>query len=220
MERENESWARRLAVRIGLLVVATAVYGAVLAAWRSPLMAAYVAAKLPVVFVAATLIVSVFCWMAGLVTGADLRYGEVLDSVFSAMSIAGAILLALAPVVFFFIASGAPDAGSREEMRFAHACMMMVHVLVFSAAGVVGNLTLYRALRARVPPGCNLILLMLIWLGAFAVVGCQLGWMARPLVGSPNIAVEFLRADALDSNFLESLFKQIIPHIIHKGAVT
>jgi hypothetical protein len=41
----------------------------------------------------------------------------------------------------------------------------------------------------------------------------------RPLVGSPNIAVEFLRADALDSNFLESLFRQIIPHIISKGAV-
>ena len=32
MERENERWTRRLAVWIGLLVVATAVYGAVLAA--------------------------------------------------------------------------------------------------------------------------------------------------------------------------------------------
>lgn len=31
MERENERFARRLAVRIGLVVVATAVYGAVLA---------------------------------------------------------------------------------------------------------------------------------------------------------------------------------------------
>lgn len=219
MERENESLARRLVVRIGLVVVATAVYGAVLAAWRSPLMAAYVAAKLPAVFVASTLAVSVFCWMAGLVTGANLRYVEVLDSVFSAMSIAGSILLALSPVVFFFIVSGAPDTGTREEMRFAHACMMMVHIFVFAAAGVVGNLTLYRALKARVPSGCNLVLLLALWLGAFAVVGCQLGWMARPLVGSPNIAVEFLRADALDSNFLESLFKQIIPNIIHKGAV-
>ena len=58
------------------------------------------------------------------------------------------------------------------------------------------------------------------WLASFAVVGCQLGWMARPLVGSPNIQVEFVRDDALESNFLESLFKQIIPHIIRKGAVS
>lgn len=58
-----------------------------------------------------------------------------------------------------------------------------------------------------------------LWIASFAVVGCQLGWIMRPLVGSPNIAVEFLRSDALDSNFLESLFRQIIPHIISKGAV-
>lgn len=220
MERENDSWAKRLAVRIGLLVVATAVYGAVLATWRSPLMAAYVAVKLPAVFVGATLVVSVFCWMAGLLAGADLRYGEVLDFVFSAMAIAGAILLALAPIVFFFIVSGAPDTGSAEELRFAHASLLLVHIVVFAAAGVVGNVSLGRALNARLPPGCRLGLLMTLWLVSFAVVGCQLGWMARPLVGSPNIKVEFVRADALESNFLESLFKQIIPHIIRKGAVS
>lgn len=201
-------------------MVAAAVYGAVLAAWRSPLMAAYVAAKLPVVFVVSTLVVSVFCWMAGLATGADLRYGEVLDFVFAAMAIAGSILLALAPVVFFFIVTGAPDTGTRDELRFAHAGMMLAHILVFAVAGVVGNCVLYRTLKRRVPAGCNLALLMALWLAAFAVVGCQLGWMMRPLVGSPNIAVEFLRSDALDSNFLESLFNQIIPHLIRKGAVS
>lgn len=219
MKRENKGFARQLLMRIGLVVVATAAYGAVLAAWRSPLMAAYVAVKLPVVFVASTLIVSGFCWMAGLVTGADLRYGEVLDSVFAAMAIAGSILLALAPVVFFFIISGAPDAGTAEEMRFAHACMMLVHVLVFAGAGVVGNALLYKSLKARVPARCKIVLMMGLWLASFAFVGCQMGWIMRPLVGSPNIEVEFLRSDALDSNFLESVFKQIIPHIIHKGAV-
>ena len=59
-----------------------------------------------------------------------------------------------------------------------------------------------------------------LWLLAFAMVGCQFGWMLRPIVGSPNITVEFLRADALDSNFLESLFRQIIPHILNKGKLT
>lgn len=220
MERVNDSFARRLAVRIGAVVVTTAVYGAVLAAWRSPLMAAYVAVKLPAVFVVSTLIVSVFCWMAGLLTGANLTYGEVLESVFSAMTISGVILLALSPVVFFFIVSGAPNEGTEEALRFVHACMMLAHILVFATAGVVGNVMLYKALKARVPAHCNLILTLFLWLCVFAVVGCQLGWMMRPLVGSPNIAVEFLRADAFDSNFLESLFTQIIPNIIRKGVVS
>lgn len=202
-----------------IVVLSTAAYGAVLAAWRSPLMAAYVAVKLPVVFVATTLVVSAFCWAAGLLCRAGLRYREVLGAVFSAMAVAGSILLALSPVVLYFVFSGAPDAGTREEMRFAHATMMMVHILVLACAGATGNLVLCRALRRRVPPACRLAPMVALWIASFAVVGCQLGWIMRPLVGSPNIAVEFLRSDALDSNFLESLFRQIIPHIIRKGAV-
>lgn len=202
-----------------IVVLSTAAYGAVLAAWRSPLMAAYVAVKLPVVFVATTLVVSAFCWAAGLLCRAGLRYREVLGAVFSAMAVAGSILLALSPVVLYFVFSGAPDGGTREEMRFAHATMMMVHILVLACAGATGNLVLCRALRRRVPPACRLAPMVALWIASFAVVGCQLGWIMRPLVGSPNIAVEFLRSDALDSNFLESLFRQIIPHIISKGAV-
>jgi hypothetical protein len=202
-----------------IVVLSTAAYGAVLAAWRSPLMAAYVAVKLPVVFVATTLVVSAFCWAAGLLCRAGLRYREVLGAVFSAMAVAGSILLALSPVVLYFVFSGAPDAGTREEMRFAHATMMMVHILVLACAGATGNLVLCRALRRRVPPACRLAPMVALWIASFAVVGCQLGWIMRPLVGSPNIAVEFLRSDALDSNFLESLFRQIIPHIISQGAV-
>jgi len=202
-----------------IVVLSTAAYGAVLAAWRSPLMAAFVAVKLPVVFVATTLVVSAFCWAAGLLCRAELRYREVLGAVFSAMAVAGSILLALSPVVLYFVFSGAPDAGTREEMRFAHATMMLVHILVLACAGATGNLVLCRALRRRVPPACRLAPMVALWIASFAVVGCQLGWIMRPFVGSPNIAVEFLRADALDSNFLESLFRQIIPHIISKGAV-
>ena len=202
-----------------IVVLSTAAYGAVLAAWRSPLMAAYVAVKLPVVFVATTLVVSAVCWAAGLLCRAGLRYREVLGVVFSAMAVAGSILLALSPVVLYFVFSGAPDVGTREEMRFAHATMMMVHILVLACAGATGNLVLCRALRRRVPPACRLAPMVALWIASFAVVGCQLGWIMRPLVGSPNIAVEFLRSDALDSNFLESLFRQIIPHIISKGAV-
>ena len=219
MTAEKQEFYGHLARRMLFVAAATGVYGAVLAAWRSPLMAAYVAAKLPLVFVGATMLVSVFCWMAGLATGADLRYREVLEAVFFAMSVAGAILLALVPVVLFFVFSAAPDSGTRETMRLAHAAMMLAHIVVMAGAGTVGVALLYRSLKRRVPAGCRLVLMMCLWLAAFAVVGCQLGWIMRPLVGSPNIAVEFLRSDALQSNFLESLFTQIIPHLLNGGVV-
>ena len=218
MKREN-TFGGGLLAQIAFVALATGVYGAVLAAWRSPRMAAYVAVKLPMVFVGTTFMVSVFCWMSGLAAGAELRYREVLGAVFAAMSVAGAILLALAPVVLFFILTGAPDAGGRDALRFTHACLMLVHIAVMGGAGVVGNIALVRSLRRRVPPRCRLALMLAMWLLAFALVGCQFGWIMRPIVGSPNIDVEFLRADALDSNFLESFFKQIIPNFINKGAI-
>ena len=219
MTAEKGEFYGHLARRILFVAAATGVYGAVLAVWRSPFMAAYVAAKLPVIFIGATLIVSVFCWMAGLATGAGLMFREVLEAVFFAMSVAGAILLAMAPVVLFFVFSAAPDSGTRETMRFAHSAMMLVHITVMGGSGTVGVSLLYKSLRRRVPADCRLVLMMFLWLAAFAVVGCQLGWIMRPLVGSPNIAVEFLRSDALESNFLESLFTQIIPHLVNGGVV-
>ena len=66
MTTENGEFYGHLARRILFVAAATGVYGAVLAAWRSPLMAVYVAAKLPVVFVGSTMIVSFFCWMSAL----------------------------------------------------------------------------------------------------------------------------------------------------------
>ena len=61
--------------------------------------------------------------------------------------------------------------------------------------------------------------MLVCWLVAFAVVGCQTGWILRPLVGSPNIKVEFLRKDAIERNFLESVFTQLIPHFVNKGRI-
>jgi len=178
---------------------------------------AYVAVKLPVVFVGSTLAVSAFAWMAGLAVGSELRYRDVLSLVFAAMASASRVLLALVPVVLFFITTAAPTSGTREELRFAHAALLLTHIVVFATAGVLGNLTLVRDLRSRISARCRISVLVALWLGSFALVGCQVGWMMRPLVGSPNISVEFLRADALESNFLESVSKQVIPHLIHKG---
>jgi len=204
---------------VSLIVLSTAVYGLALGWWRSFEMALYVAAKLPVVFVGSTLVVSAFAWTAGLVVGSGLRYREVLSLVFAAMASAARILLALVPVVLFFIMTAAPTHGTDEELRFAHAALLLTHIVIFAAAGVLGNLTFVRDLRSRVTACCRIPVLVALWLGSFALVGCQVGWMMRPLVGSPNITVEFLRADALDGNFLESVFQQVIPHLIHKGAV-
>lgn len=204
---------------IFVVILGTCSYGLALGLWRSPQMAFYVSVKLPVVFVGTTVLVSVFSWMSALLAGTEMRYRDVFEYMFSAISVAARILLALTPVVLFLILSGAPTVGSRAELRFAHSCLMLTHLAVLAGAGVVGNLRLYADLKTSRKDQSVPLVLLGCWLAAFAVAGCQVGWMMRPLVGSPNIKVEFLRADALQGNVIESLSSQVIPHFINRGTL-
>ena len=120
-----------------IIAIGTFAYGLALGWWRSPLMAVYVGCKLPVVFLGTALITSGFFWMAAIATGVNLGWRETLDSALTTLATAGRILLALVPVVFMMILTGAPDSGPRNEMRFAHSILMTTHITVFSVAGLV-----------------------------------------------------------------------------------
>jgi hypothetical protein len=215
--REGRLRRRDLAALVGFVVFACAVYGVALAGWRSPRLAAYVAVKLPLLFVGATAVVAVFNWMIAAVLGAGLRFRATLFVVFAAMAMAGWILLALAPVAMFFVTTGAPHAGSDEQLRYAHNGILVTHIAVLAAAGVMGHAALLGGLRRLVRPGCPVWTLFGAWLAAFAFVGCQTAWILRPFVGSPFYPVAFIRADCLDRNFYEFVFGEVIPFLLRGG---
>jgi hypothetical protein len=52
-----------------------------------------------------------------------------------------------------------------------------------------------------------------IWLAAFAFVGCQMSWILRPFVGSPFYPVVFMRPDCLQRNFYEFLLTEVLPFV-------
>ncbi len=203
-------------------------YGFALGWWRSPQMAMFISAKFPIVFIGSAVIVSAFGWMCAKFLGVDMTYGGMAGHAFRAMPDSACVLLSLTPVSMLMILSGAPDivlgspdAATRAQMRFAHATMMLMHILVLASAGVAGIVGLYTRLKTRFGEGHwrRIRKTIACWLAAFAVAGCQIGWIMRPLMGSPNIKVEFLREDALEKNFLESVFTQLVPHFINKGVI-
>ena len=55
------------------------------------------------------------------------------------------------------------------------------------------------------------------WLISFALVGCQLSWILRPFVGSPFYEVQFMRPDALQRNFFEFIFMDVVPNVLKGG---
>jgi hypothetical protein len=199
------------------MILACAVYGSVLAGWRSPLLSVYVAIKLPLLFLGTTLIVAVFNWMLAAALGAELPFKTTLLIVFSAMTVASAILLSLAPVSLFFMYTGVPGAGSNDQLQYAHNSMLMTHILVLAAAGIAGNRVMLHGLKQLVPERCPVGLLFFGWLFVFAFVGCQMGWILRPFVGSPFYPVAFMRPDCLDRNFYEFVFTEVLPFLLTGG---
>jgi hypothetical protein len=196
------------------IVLACAIYGAVLAGWRSPLLVTYVAVKLPILFLGTTMLVAGFNWMTASLLGSGLSFKATVFSVFAAMTISGWILISLAPVALFFLLSGVPVSGSHDELRYAHNSILLTHIIILSLAGFGGNMALLKGLRKVVLPRCPVGSLFVLWVVAFAFVGCQMSWILRPFVGSPFYPVAWMRPDCLERNFYEFVFKEVLPYLL------
>lgn len=196
---------------------ACALYGAVLAGWRSPRLSLYVAVKLPALFLGTAAFVAVFNWMIASLLGSGLSFKATVFAVFASMAIGCWILLGLVPVSLFFLLSGVSRSGTHSDLQFAHNAILMTHVFILALAGIGGNVALLRGLRRAARPPCPTTGLFCAWLAAFAFVGCQTSWILRPFVGSPFFPVVFLRPDALDRNFYEFVFTEVLPFLLTGG---
>lgn len=205
---------RDLAQLALFVVTACTVYGVVLAGWRSPLLAAYVAVKLPLLFLATMALVAVSNWMLATLMGAGLGLRDTLFLVFGAMTVSGWMLLGLAPVALLFLLTGVPETGTDDVLRTAHNAMLLTHIGVLAASGLAGNAVLFGGLRRSVRPHCAVHVLFALWVLCFAFVGCQMAWILRPFVGSPFYPVAFLRPDAMDRNFYEFVFGEVLPFLV------
>ncbi|NLG33818.1 MAG: hypothetical protein GX548_00540 [Lentisphaerae bacterium] len=216
IRRQDFRWRDLFELAV-FVCLACALYGTVLVGWRSPRLSCYVAIKLPVLFLGTTSFVALFNGTSAALLGSGLSFKSTLFTVFAAMAIGGWILLALVPVALFFLLAAISPTGTPAELQFAHNGILVTHIVLLAMAGILGNLALLQGLRRLVHPRCPVLPLFGLWLAAFALVGGQLSWILRPFVGSPFFPVEFLRPDALDRNFYEFVFTEVLPFLITGG---
>lgn len=216
MQAQEMRW-RDLFSLIVFVCLVCALYGAVLAGWRSPRLSLYAAVKLPALFLGTLTIVTIFNWMTATALGSGLSFKSTVFMVFASMTIGCWILLSLVPVALFFLLTGVSYAGTHAELQYAHNSILMTHIVILALAGIGGNAALLQGLRRLVKPRCPATSLFWVWLAAFAFVGCQLSWILRPFVGSPFFPVVFMRPDALDRNFYEFVFTEVLPFLLTGG---
>jgi hypothetical protein len=93
--------ARGFAEPLALLVAGSAAYGWTIGLWHGPLHAAYVAVKLPLLLVATALLNAVLNALWARRLQVDLSFGELLRSVLLAFALAAVVLGSFTPVVLF-----------------------------------------------------------------------------------------------------------------------
>ena len=213
LQRDELRWSDLLELTL-FIVAACALYGAVMAGWRSPLLSLYVALKLPLLFIGTTCLVALFNWMISIVLGSGLSFKATVFIVFASMVIAAWILVSLAPVALFCVLSGVPATGTHDELHYAHDCILITHIVILGIAGIAGNAALLEGLKKNARPQCPADVLFFACVTAFAFVGCQLSWILRPFVGNPFFPVLFMRPDALEQNFYEFVFKNLLPYLL------
>ena len=88
-----------------ILVLGSAVYGAVLGFWRAPIMSLYVAIKLPLLLLGTCWLVMLLNWVTSRLLGSQFSFVQTGVMSFFALTLASLIMLSLAPISLLFAAT-------------------------------------------------------------------------------------------------------------------
>ena len=189
-------------------LVGSSVYGSAIGIWRSPLQAAYVAMKFPLLILLVTTGNALINGMLAQLYGAQISFRQSYLSVLMSFATLSIIILSLSPISYFLLYSSSPMGSEGAET--AHSIILLFNVLVIAFSGVVSNTNLYRLIQ-RVTNSTNKSKQIIFsWLAVNLLLGGQLSWIMRPFFGTPKVPVQFIRDDALDGNFFEKVFELVV----------
>ena len=153
------------------------------------------ALKVPLLLFGTTLLCFPALYVFGVAGGSELRARSVLAAIISAQGVLVLALVALLPIVLFFMTS------TRN-----YAFTKFVQLVVWSIAGLLALKFLFRLLKQMDPVLVKNRRLMVAWMLLFALVGSQAAWSLRPYMGNPDEDFVWRRADT-SGNVYASVFR-------------
>ena len=177
------------------IVLGCGMYGGVVGLWRGPQQAAFTAVKMPLLIFSTCAANALLNGLLAQVLGTGLGFRQTSMAILMSFTIASLILAALSPVAFFILLNTPPLSSAARGI--GHSVTLLSDVLFIAYAGVVANRRLLGLLTAVCPRRATARQVFWSWLAGNLFLGAQLSWVLRPFIGSPGLAVEFLRADPL-----------------------
>lgn len=201
--------ATQVARDVTLILLGAGLFGAALGCWRDPWQALYAGLKLPLILLLTATGNALLNVMLAPLLGLRINFRQSFRAILASFALAATILGAFSPLAAFVIWN-APALSAGGNNSTIHAAILLLLVSVIAFAGIAANMRLLQLLRSLAGGRGGAVRVLFAWLAVNLFFGSQLSWILRPFVGSPNLAVEFLRADAFNGNFFEAVLRSAV----------
>lgn len=205
-----ETWnISRILTCTGVIICGAGLYGGAMGYWRSPLQGLYVAIKFPLIMLMTTVGNALINAMLAPLLGLNIHFRQSLMAVLMSLSIASAVLGSFSPLIAFLTWNVPTLTAGVEISGATYGLIQLTHVGIIALAGIIGNVRLVQVLRQLSPKPAVAIRVLFAWLVGNLFLGSQLTWILRPFIGSPDLPIQFLRANAFQGNFYETVFRSL-----------
>jgi hypothetical protein len=194
---------------VTLIVVGAGLFGAALGLWRDPWQALYAGIKLPFIILLTAAGNALLNSMLAPLLGLRIAFRQSFLAILASFALAAVILGAFSPLAVFVIWNAPPLAEGANNSA-THAAILLMLVAVIAFAGIAANVRLLQLLRALAGGRSGALRVLFAWLAANLFLGSQLSWILRPFIGSPYLPVQFLRDEAFEGSFFESVFHSAV----------
>jgi hypothetical protein len=193
-----------------LILTGTALYGAAMGCWRAPTQALFVAVKFPLIILITTAGNALLNAMLAPLLGLTISWRRCFLATLLSFVIVAAILGAFSPLIFFLVWNCPPMSAASPGGHLNYNLILLLHVTVIALAGCISNLRLARLLVELSGSVVVARRVLLAWLAGNFFLGSQVSWILRPFIGSPDLAVQFVRDNAFHGNFYETVVRSLL----------
>jgi hypothetical protein len=181
---------------VATVLVAGPLYGAVMGSYafhsaERLLMVLYAAIKMPVLIGVTGLLCLPGFFVLTTVLGLRDDFRASLRAILTSQAAMVLVLLSLAPITRFIYISGV-----------VHRDAILANALMFAVAAAAAQVVLWRLYRPLIRRDRRHLATLWSWLLLYAFVGIQMGWMLRPFIGTPDIAVTFFREEPFSNAYV------------------
>jgi hypothetical protein len=181
---------------VAVVVAAGSLYGAFMGTYACDSferlrMVLFAAVKVPLLIFATTGVCLPGFFVFNTVAGLRGSFARAMRAIVAGQAGTAMALASLAPVVRFIYASGV-----------THRWALIANSALFTLATLAGQGVLGRHYRVLIEEHPAHRLMLRLWLGLYAFVGMQMGWMLRPFVGAPDIPVTFFRDEPFSNAYV------------------